>query len=300
MEKFAVGLLGEEDKIQRVNYLLATIVIGAIILTLIDNDPDRKVITNVIKQYGDFFAAIGLLLAVWGLYFSVITMKDLRRVINNFDEFASRFRIMIEEVISDSDTTKYLRIMAYTPLPGRLALSEGTYRSLHDALVDQRLRVEVTCLDSASLVSWNQKFEGKKTEDGTEIKPSTIEETVNEIEGFIHDLTNPHQGEGKEWRLKHPIVRGPTARMPKFFAYFTDSRALIINMLFYPSDELPKEQQSDFFVQNPTEVIGFETMDTYTIKKIKEVYRLVRLQINTPPKPETLAPKLGIVGRGSA
>jgi hypothetical protein len=69
------------------------------------------------------------------------------------------------------------------------------------------------------------------------------------------------------------------ADLPRFYAYFTNDRALVINPLYFPIDGLTAEQQPDELKNRYVELVGFETTDTYTLKNLFATYELVAHQL---------------------
>ena len=69
--------------------------------------------------------------------------------------------------------------------------------------------------------------------------------------------------------------------LPRFYAYFTNYRAIVINPIYLPIDTLNAEQQPDELKYRCVELIGFETTDTYTLKNLHATYELVRHQLRT-------------------
>jgi hypothetical protein len=241
---------------------------------------------GAIKEYTDTLALLGLILSVGGLYVSALAMRDLKRVINTFDEFAYRLINLIEEVKpagTSEEVRGLVRIMAYTPLPGAIALRTSLYHSLRQKIVTNENIIDVTCLDKSSFEKWNKGNLGKPTPNG-EVSDDEIEDVERDFSNLIDALealrripVADDEVSGEEVKEVHGLVTGPAHLFPKFFVYFTDNRALVINMLYYPFDDA--KTQPVFVRKNPTEVIGFETTDTSTIRKIRGIHDEVRKEI---------------------
>jgi hypothetical protein len=281
MSTLMIGIAGDEV-LRMIAYLYATIIISVFVLAILDYDVKGTMILKRIEdESGNWLAGIGFLLTVVGLYISALALRDLRRIISTFEQFASRLHFMIDEVIKSKNDSNFLHILAYTPLPGRLALKEREYRKLRRKLLQEGLRVEVTSLDLESCLKWNKSFIGKKMAGGDRCVTEEVAfEATDEIFlniSRLQPVTTSDEDFKEELKNEHSVRRGPMAYFPKFFAYFTNDRALIANMLFYPFDELPS--QPPFVLQNVTQVIGFETTESTIIDKLKDLCEEVRIQI---------------------
>jgi hypothetical protein len=236
----------------------------------------------LLGRNGEIFGAVGIVLSLAGLFYSTIALQDLRHVINNFEDFAVRLKSMVEEVARENSDDHYLRIMAYMPLPGAVALAPKEYRRLRDAILQEKARIELVCLDSEDSREWNLRFTGKRIRGGQYADAAFIEGVLNDYEDTIKRIATPALGEVREWASHHPVMRGKIGDLPRFFAYFTNERALVVNMLYHVLDSRTANDQPRDLMDNVTEVIGFETTDTYTIKNISKLYDAVRLGLQQP------------------
>jgi hypothetical protein len=135
-------------------------------------------------------------------------------------------------------------------------------------------RIELVCLDKQSFMSWSQKFLDKQLRSGVAFNQNLVDTMREDLEKLLHRYELPYSTEELAFREDHPIVLATISILPSFFTYFTKSRALIINMLFLPFVDLL--EQPNFILHNTSELVGFETTDTYTIKIIARMYEGVR------------------------
>ncbi len=285
LHNFIFGSIGGAHA--RLTYVLPLIL--AIILPFVAAlayDAHTRTLSNFVQQYGPWLAVFGLFISVSGLVFSAVAMQDLRHVINTFEDFKTRFSIMLEDVGRGGDKTNYVRIMAYTPLPGALALNSADYDSLKDLILATESRVEVICLDEKSSREWMGRFLGKKVRSGIlrgsgRLDLDTINRAVQEVENLIVNLENPALSTKRNFASLHPAMRGTMDDLPRFYAYFTNDRALVINPLYFPIDGLTAEQQPEELKSKYVELIGFETTDTYTLKNLLATYELVAHQLKS-------------------
>jgi hypothetical protein len=272
-------------------------VIGLLFFAGFGYDAKTQKVRHIAEDYGSFLGVVAFLLTIAGLYFSVIAMRDLRNVINTFEEFSSRFSIMLTQFIPiefatnpdsdppNRDPTDFVRIMAYTPLPGALALRKDDYNRLV-TLISNARNVEVTCLEEKCLGNWMKGFDGKKTRDGY-LNCEKICDAVKEAKGQIERLRHPPDNAGakkKEFAAAHPVrLAKDKKELPQFFAYFTNDRAIVINPLFFPIDA---DKQPDELKKQTVELIGFETTDIHTVRNLQSTYIMVRKQIEAREEEE--------------
>lgn len=278
--------------------------ISTIIIVAFGYDAKTEVISNAVSEHSTIITLIALGLSLIALYVTALTLRDFRHVINTFDYFAVRFSVMLEEIKSDRDASNFIRIMAYTPLPGNLGLSEtprsggDIYSRLFSLLCDPDVRVEVICLDESALSEWMKSFEGKALAFG-ELTIAQIKKANCDVTNFINILENPDShyiGNPPriEFARNHRPLRGTVEELPHFFAYFTRERAIVINPLFNPLPNLPAQQQPGDLRKRVVEFVGFETTDTHTIKNLETTYSLVATQImDKGSSPKRVAPTGG-------
>jgi hypothetical protein len=238
---------------------------------------EKHTLTNLIDANGAWLAFFGFLITIPALFFSVAALQDLRRVINTFPDFAKRLSKMLEEL---EDTT-YVRIMAYTPLPGALALSKQNYKDLRDLICKQESRVEVICLHGHALKDWMKRFKGKMSRGDSLLGLPSGEVTYDDIKVALADVTKLLEDlqnksfKGEDWVRAHPTRCCSMDDMPRFYAYFTDTRAIVINPLYFPLDNRSVDDQPKKLKDRPVELIGFETTDIYTINNLKSTYKML-------------------------
>jgi hypothetical protein len=250
-------------------------------------DAEKHTLTHFVDNNPAWFALFALILSFAGLFFSAAAMQDLRHVINTFEEFADRFAAMLKEIKSDSDYSNYVRIMAYTPLPGALALSPTKYDMLKKLIHDKDTRVEVTCLYECCIKRWMEGFEGKKLRGGgpfgeRKLSGKDIKTALADVEKLLVNLRNPDFKGPFAEDEEHREARCPMADMPRFYAYFTNSRAIVINPLYFPFDTLPAQQQPAELRDRCVELIGFETTDSHTLENLHTTYRFLRRRFLEP------------------
>jgi hypothetical protein len=259
-------------------------VVALVILGLFAFDLKTGEMNNLIKSNGSVINIFALLLSIFGLYYTALSLQDIKHVINTFDDFSSRFESMLRAVREDADRDhNYVRIMSYIPIPGTLGLKwdsrtrgeNSPYTTIKDLLEDSKTRVEIVCLDEESLDTWMKGFLNKKIRRGR-LDCDAIKEAKNDVETLIRHLKEP-SGAGKaRFAVNHPSMRFPIKRLPKFFAYFTNDRAIVINPLFNPIEGLQVEDQPKGLENKIVEFVGFETTDAYTIRNLHDTYDFIR------------------------
>ena len=76
-------------------------------------------------------------------------------------------------------------------------------------------------------------------------------------------------------------IRGRIEELPKFFAYFSNHRAIVINPLFNPLDGVDADLQPESLKESAVSFVGFETTENSVIEKLREVYRLTAERLLT-------------------
>jgi len=278
LHNFIFGSAG--TKHAKITYSLPlTFAITALFLLGLAFDANKKILSDFVEQYGPWLALSGLILTLCGLYISAIAMQDLRHVINTFEDFKVRFSSMLKDVGEDNDDSNYVRIMAFTPLPGALALKSKDYLALRELILATNTRVEIVCLDKQSSKEWMGRFLGKKVRGGDRLDQGAINRAVEQVEELITDIQNPVLTAKRKFVSEHPVTRGTTAELPRFYAYITNDRALVINPLYFPIEGKNADEQPVDLKDRPVELVGFETTDTYTLQNLLNTYDLVLQQL---------------------
>ena len=273
MRNFLSASAGTMSSVLTLSLLFA---VGLLLTVLLAYDAEKHTLTNLINSNGAWLAFFGFLITIPALFFSVVALQDLRRVINTFPDFAKRFSKMLEEL--KENETAFVRIMAYTPLPGALALSKQNYESLKTLIRERESRVEVICLNEVALTAWMKGFKDKMSRGdsllGYPSKPLTekdINDAIEDVLKLLEDLQNPRfRG---SFVTAHPTRCCSMEDMPRFYAYFTDTRAIVINPLYFPLDNRPVQPED--LKARYVELIGFETTDIYTINNLKDTYKML-------------------------
>lgn len=267
-----------------VGYMLTLLIVGivfGVILVLIEFDQySKKSLSGFVTEAGPWLGLFGFIITVIGLIYSSLAMQDLRHIINTFEGFKTRFTALLEEAAKSRDRDNYVRIMAYTPLPGAFALKRKAYSSLKDKILDQETRVEIMCLDDASLREWMSKFVGKKARGPRCLSQQDIDAGIAEVDELLERVRSPSKTQHLAFAKEHPTRRGPIDKLPRFYAYFSNERAIVVNPLFFPLQHLPATAQPSTLKERSVEVIGFETTDTHTIENLHLAYNSIAEQLD--------------------
>jgi len=236
-------------------------------------------LSDFINSSGAWLGALGLVFSLSGLYFSIIAMRDLRHIINTYDDFAIRLTRLIKNICDDNDRTNFVRIMAYNPFRGALGLRSRRYEELRDLMLSADAKIEIICLDENELSNWFDGFVGKRIREGRRVDQETVNRAKAEVEELIYHINNPALRSKRAFATLHPVLRGSINELPKFYAYFTNDRAIIVNPLFNPIEGLSGNEQPEELRNQVVELIGFETTDTYTIRNLLNIYDITSAKI---------------------
>ena len=226
---------------------------------------------------GDVLLIFGFIISIGGLLITGSSIQQYRRQITTFSAFAKRLKHMIDETSGDSDGD-YVRIMAYTPIPGSLALKDESYKKLKARMIKEDARLEIMCLNEDELSKWFNTFEKKRYQNG-EITKEKIDSAQKDINELIENLDNPHPEDKKQFALKHQSKRLKANQLPGYYLFFSDNRAIVTTPLFLPENPDNVARNSDInikFENKSVEMIGFETTDSNIIEQIKSFYIVLR------------------------
>nr|VFK44624.1 MAG: hypothetical protein BECKSD772F_GA0070984_11903 [Candidatus Kentron sp. SD]VFK49613.1 MAG: hypothetical protein BECKSD772E_GA0070983_12022 [Candidatus Kentron sp. SD]VFK78679.1 MAG: hypothetical protein BECKSD772D_GA0070982_102133 [Candidatus Kentron sp. SD] len=221
---------------------------------------------------------IGATVSIAGLFFSGYSIRVYRRQITSFGEFSRRLKSMVEETSGD-DSDDYTRIMAYTPIPGSLALNNKDYHALRDSITNRTARIEVICLTQENLSSWFYKFSGRRYQYG-KLEEEKIRKSISDVEDLIKNIDEPFSGEKESFAAAHKVLRLRAEELPDFYLFFNDSRAIIAAPFFIPGvgkgSDIVSSEETPKFSAEPIEIIGFETTDRKVISSVRKYYESVR------------------------
>lgn len=227
----------------------------------------------VMENWAEVLLIFGSLASIGGLFFTACSIRQYRRQITSFSAFAKRLKHMIYETSGDSDED-YVRIMAYTPIPGSLALEESVYDGLREKIMKDDARLEIVCLNEEDLSQWFNKFEKKRYRNG-EITKGKIDRAKKDINHLIERVDNPDSPAKKMFAKKHKSKRLKANQLPDFYFFFNNIRALVTTPFFFPMvpDIVACQNKVNIEFENePVEMIGFETTDAKIIENIKKFY----------------------------
>lgn len=237
-----------------------------------------KYVSQIISLRGSatIVTVFGLLLTFIGLVLASRSLRQYRRIISSFDDFAHRLHELVVETYSEgAEPRDYLRILCYTPIPGGLALSERVYDKLLDSMMKETARLEIVCLDSQDISNWLQKYAGKSLRGGI-VDATKIKNAIEDAERVIERLDDPDPKAKGKFAKEHQIVRLKAKEMPSFYLFFTNTRGLIVNPLFLPTPIVGADLIATSSTNFPVEIVGFETSDVHTLHTISDYYEAIR------------------------
>lgn len=254
-------------------WLIATVVVATASLATMQliATPDGS---SFMEGAASLLGGMGALASVLGLFWAGYSIRQFRRQILSFDEFAARYQNLAREVKDENLTGDRLRVLAYTPIPGSLALSKERYVSLRDEIISDGARIELCCLEENEFENWFAGFEGKKARDGRVTKEQILNAS-EDIKTLVKGIKSPLRSEDKSFADQHPPKGFKKHELPSFYLFFTDKRALVTIPLFFPI-ETDSEGLKGRFSDRSVEMIGFETTDQGVISMLREYYEVYR------------------------
>jgi hypothetical protein len=238
---------------------------------------------HILKEHGGIFELIFAVFTVVGLWLTYDSILEVRRVITSFQDLYTR----MSELIKDSTKNPHhgkVRILAYTPAIGFLALPNEKWTRLKADLTAVRDRLEVICLDHDDLTYWHNQYIGRQTwrvpEDGG--PKLTIRDTLLatvESDDVVNDsAVRPRSGRKK------------LEMMPGFYLIFNDVKAIVVTPFFIPfpiGTPTAAQQQP----QDRVQMLGFETTDGRIIDDVKQFFQLYKTTV--PDKPLQFDTQIG-------
>lgn len=227
-------------------------------------------------EAGGLFAAFFGMLSLVGVWMAFVSIIEFRRVITSFYQLHERIVLLIKDTPPD----QRVRILAYTPAIGFLALPEEKWTELKTALTSIRSRLDIVCLDQDELADWHRFFVGRRTlrdpiasNQGKSNEYLSAEDTklaTHESESLMNDLA-----------VKRKSVRKKLEMMPGFYLIFNDQKAIIVTPFFIPFPPgTPPDVQKRY---SKVQMFGVETGDRRIIEDVQELFRSYKDDVPVSP-----------------
>lgn len=227
-------------------------------------------------EAGGLFAVFFGMLSLVGVWMAFVSIIEFRRVITSFYQLHERMILLINETPKGES----IRILAYTPAIGFLALPTGKWTELKTALTKAREQLEIVCLDQDELSDWHKLFIGRRTlrepvatnQGGAKEFLSTkdIELASRESELIMNDD-----------EVKNKSRRKKLEMMPGFYLMFNEQKAIIVTPFFIPFPPgTPNEVQKRY---SKVQMFGVETGDRRIIEDVQELFRSYKEDVPLSP-----------------
>lgn len=273
MYKYQIEILETKVGASWYSHTLGSVIIFFILVGLLiylTEDPRL----NLIGSLAIIVGVAGAIASLGGLIYAGYSINQFRRQILSFEDFSESYIKLLKEVENESKTGNRLRVLAKTPIPGSLALSDDRYKRLRDTIVTDGARVELCCLNDSEILDWFKMFEGKRYRDGN-INMEKINHAANDVKKLINYIEEPAKSADREWANRFPPIRLKKDELPNFYLFFTDNRAIVTIPLFFPIDTDDDELKSRVSSRS-VEMIGFETTDQGVIAMLRTYFENYR------------------------
>lgn len=136
---------------------------------------------------GSVFALFTGIITIFGFWFTIEGLQEIRSGIHSFEEMLSRVCELIEETKEDD----CVKILSKTPATGCLALKSNVWEQLPNILQERkkmlRCRVKIICLGHEEMEKWYSNYRNKTPET---IKKATIDtfEILDTFGGWSESL----------------------------------------------------------------------------------------------------------------
>lgn len=217
-----------------------------------------------------FFSIIGGFWSFVGVYFTLVSVLELRQTINGFPVLIER----VSKLIVNTASHDYVRFFAFTPVIGSLARRDTGWEQLKQLLCTDR-PIQVICLKKEDLESLHGQFLSRLhrhdvTSDMVR-KANDDAEDVITIRGLF---AQRHEG-------RCCPIRVPSEHIPGYYVFANRFRAIVAVPFFLPlpSQVSPYECISgqpllDRFPD--VQILGFETTDSGIVRSVHELCNLYR------------------------
>jgi len=248
-----------------------------------------SVVANTVVQSimdpGGLLAVTSGVLAFTGLFVAARQLQEYRQVILRFPEFANRMMDIIKEAEDDEDD--YTRLLAFTPIPGSLALEKSLYRRVNEAIYGA-FKVSMIILDKDDLSRWLWSFENKARRGRKQrVIGDDIEQAVREAEELVRLFDNPAvekrsnfvfpDGDRSDTNNRKPL-RLVWEQFPGYYIVANERRAVVVCPLFFP---LPAGSENGGEGQH-VDMVGFETSDPKSVETLHKLFDLLRAAVHNP------------------
>lgn len=275
-------------------YVYATIasILVALVTALFLQSPQN--IIEAMNNPGGLFTIIFAVITVVGLWFTVDSALSFRKIITSFSQLHERLIHIIDETLKSDNKDERLRILAYTPAIGFLALPSTQWDKLEIGLVSlaKNKKLEIITLDDEDLAYWHRLFIGRNTlRVSRSINSDFLQYTdavsaidaaeaiFDSILGKLQDQENEKQQYNKHH--KDFLVRKKFEMMPGFYLIFNDEKAIIVNPFFTPfAFGTPIEIQTRV---SRVQMFGVETSDWRVVEDVKELYDTYKYGVPESP-----------------
>lgn len=222
------------------------------------------------------------LFTVFALSLTLLQIHDIRATISSFSELIERVC-----VLADSATTEDpLYIIAYTPALGYLALPPPFSARYAKAITAKSsstppgTKTKMICLERDELKKWHDSFVGKRTHRGL-ITQHEANLATTEAEEVVETICRPHPEESRHMPADTQAAQGAQAvdtfvyrtsmnKMPGFYVFFTERRAIVVNPLFIPY--LLSHNDTVGTRSEMVNMIGYETTDRGVIHDLRTFF----------------------------
>jgi len=256
---------------------------------------------------GGVFAAFMGLVTIIGFAYTLHDLREMRRRITTFPELIDRLSAMLNKVKDDD----VVRILAYTPALGYLALEDKEFkafeRAIHDWKSNNEPRAEVICLSEKDLREWHNLFVGRQTRrkkfeedeaDETEFDEETSPGSQSRVEDGVvspklasaatfagedildrlmakspkpNGITKAKGMAKRKSSQDARVKRLPFEFLPGYYFFLSSDRAIVAAPLQLP---FPKgaPKKTQEKLRGTVQMLGFETNDRAIIRDLNDLY----------------------------
>ena len=239
---------------------------------------------------GGIFAAFMGFVTIVGFAFTLHDLREMRRRITTFPDLIDRLSAMLNKVDGD----EVVRVLAYTPALGYIALEDSEFKSFYATLVRKKKSngepcAEIICLNKRDLKDWHALFIGRRTRrkrferddapaGGSSLPQDRVEAGIvsrkltdaatKKSENIIRDfVVEDDDSEEQQERVK----RLPFEFLPGYYFFLSADRAIIVAPLQLPFPKgAPRSTQQS--LRGTVQMLGFETNDRAIIRDLRDLY----------------------------
>ena len=197
----------------------------------------------------------------WGLY-TLATVLGVRNSIISFADFIYR----TEQLINETGSSDYVRIMLHTPAPGCLVLPSSIWRRLANKIQVSEKFISLTCLSQCQMARWFDEYKKDIPDDRIKIMEDRIRIGLDKSRLIKERLKQRASQAPSDYDVS--VLETSWDHLPLCYYIANSRRAIVVAPFFLPRPE------ANIYAGNvhsrTVQMIGFETTDFHIVETVHQ------------------------------